>query len=241
MEESFVYPGRELEAMSFAVRYHRWILEVFGPYLGSRLVEVGAGAGAFSELLLERQPSSLALIEPSAEMCRQLRERVEPLRGTTQVSLHNSFFPVVAGRIREDERPDSILYVNVLEHIDDDVGELEAVRRALVPGGRAFFFVPAFRWLYGRFDERVGHVRRYTRGELERKCGLAGFRVIESRYFDLAGVVPWWLKYRLFKSDTLEARTVELYDRFGVPLARVVEKLIRPPLGKNIILVAEKP
>lgn len=240
MEDNFVYPGRELEAMSFAVNYHRWILDVFDPYLGSRLVEVGAGAGSFSELLLERLPVSLALVEPSADLYRRLGERIGPLRGATRISLHHSDFRSAAGRIRDDERPDSVIYVNVLEHVDDDVGELETVRHTLKPGGRIFIFVPALRWLKGRFDERVGHVRRYVKGELEQKCRWAGFRVIESRYFDFAGVVPWWLKYRLFKSDALEPRAVELYDRFVVRFTRALEKRIRPPLGKNIILIAEK-
>jgi len=137
-------------------------------------------------------------------------------------------------------RPDSIIYVNVLEHVPDDEGELRAVHRALAPGGRVFIFVPAFRWLYGGFDRRVAHVRRYTRPELEGKCAAAGFHVLKSVYFDLAGVAPWWIKYRLLKSDSMEPGLVKLYDRCFVPLVKVAERVVPPPLGKNVLLVAEK-
>ena len=238
--DTLVYPGRDLEAMAFAEKYHRWILQDFKPYMGARLVEVGAGTGSFSELLRELRPESLTLVEPSAEMHDRLRERVGGASRGVCVTTYNAFFRSVAGEIESTQRPDSIIYVNVLEHIADDEGELREVHRTLGPGGRVFIFVPAFQWLFGKFDERVGHVRRYTRAELERKCVAAGFRVLASRYFDLAGVVPWWLKYRLFKSDSLDARTVGLYDRFAVPLTRAAESLIKPPIGKNIILIAER-
>ena len=101
-------------------------------------------------------------------------------------------------------------------------------------------FVPALRWLYGDFDERVGHYRRYSKAELEGKCRRAGFRPILSSYFDCAGVIPWWIKYRLFKSDTLGAGAVRLYDRHFVPAVKRLESIFAPPLGKNLILVAEK-
>ncbi|HEX3559044.1 MAG TPA: class I SAM-dependent methyltransferase [Pyrinomonadaceae bacterium] len=235
-----VYEGRDLEAMSFAENYHRWILEIFEPYLGSRLVEVGAGTGAFSELILGRRPESLSLVEPSEEMYRILRGRVAGLETATQVSTYNSIFAQVADEIDGVRRPDSIIYVNVLEHIADDEAELKIVRRALCDGGRAFIFVPALPWLYGSFDERIGHCRRYTKGELEEKCRRAGFRVLRSEYFDLAGILPWWIKYRLLRSRKMEAGGVKFYDRFVVPAIKLAETTIPPPVGKNIVLIGEK-
>lgn len=234
------YEGTDLESMSFALNYHRWILELFAPYLGSRLVEVGAGTGSFSELILERAPESLTLVEPSREMYAVLDRRARGWAARADVETRNDVFGAVADEVSARRRPDSIIYVNVLEHVPDDEGELRAVHRALAPGGRVFIFVPAFRWLYGGFDRRVAHVRRYTRPELEAKCAAAGFRVLKSVYFDLAGVAPWWVKYRLLKSDSMEPGLVKLYDRCVVPLVKVAERIVPPPLGKNILLVAEK-
>lgn len=241
MQASVVYRGRDLEAMSFADRYHRWILQDFKPHMGSRLVEVGAGAGSFSELLMEMRPRSLTLVEPSAEMYALLEKRVGGReRGGVEVVTHHALFRQVAAEIGGRQRPDSIIYVNVLEHIDDDEGELEAVYRTLAPGGRAFIFVPALRWLFGGFDREVGHVRRYAKAELEDKCARAGFRVVLSKYFDALGVVPWWVKYRLLKSDKMEPRAVALYDKYFVPVTKAAESWVRPPIGKNILLVAQK-
>lgn len=240
MAERHAYAGRDLEAMAFARNYHRWILDLFAPYLGRRLVEVGAGTGSFSELLLERAPDSLTLVEPSAEMHRCLAERVEDFQTETRVRTFNDTFTRAAQLISSEQAPDSVIYVNVLEHVADDAAELLVVREVLAPGGRLFVFVPALQWLYGSFDRQVGHLRRYTKKELSGKCERAGFRVLKSVYFDAAGVLPWYLKYRVLRSEKMEPAAVRVYDEFFVPVLRRVEALAPPPLGKNVLLVAEK-
>jgi SAM-dependent methyltransferase len=239
-EDALAYAGRDLESMSFARNYHRWILDLFAPHLGRRLVEVGAGTGSFSELLIERAPESLALVEPS-QMFTRLRERVAGWETPTRVRACNDTFAGVAARLAAEERPDSVIYVNVLEHVEDDEGELRLVRDTLARGGRLFLFVPALQWLYGSFDRQVGHRRRYARAGLARKCERAGFKVVKSVYFDAAGVLPWWVKYRLLRSEEMEPAAVRFYDRFCVPALRRAEALVPPPLGKNVLLVAEKP
>jgi len=237
MPEKHGYAGKDLEAMSFAVNYHRWILSIFEPYLGARVVEVGAGTGSFSELLLERRLEALSLVEPSTAMYQQLCERVAE---SQNVTTYNDIFENVAEEIRSAERPDSIIYVNVLEHIADDVHELSVINKTLDAGGRILIFVPALRWLHGSYDRQINHFRRYTRTELEKKCVAAGFRVIESRYFDLFGVLPWWVKYKVLQSNNMEPGAVRFYDQRVVPIAKVLESTLSPPLGKNVLLIGEK-
>jgi SAM-dependent methyltransferase len=240
MSEKHGYAGKDLEAMSFAVNYHRWILSIFEPFLGSRVVEVGAGTGSFSELLLEQPLESLSLVEPSAAMYQQLCWRVEELRPSQNVKTYNDVFENVAERIRSAERPDSIIYVNVLEHIANDVHELKVINQTLDVGGRVFIFVPALRWLHGSYDRQINHFRRYTRSELEKKCVAAGFKVITSRYFDLFGVLPWWVKYKVLQSNNMEPGAVRFYDQRVVPIAKILESSVTPPLGKNVLLIGEK-
>src|SRR5258705_1611482 len=138
MTDDLVYVGKDLEAMSFAVNYHGWILKIFEPYLGVRIVEVGAGTGSFSELLLELPLESLSLVEPSEAMIIQLRNRMDKLNPSFSVRIHQAIFKQVAGQIRLTDQPDSILYVNVLEHIVDDHAELHAINDALGKEGRVF-------------------------------------------------------------------------------------------------------
>lgn len=227
------YAGRDLEAMDFAEQYHAWILNEFRPFLAGRVAEVGAGTGSFTELLLGVPVVSEVLaVEPSREMHALLAER---LAGEPRVRTEQAIFRDVhaAGF-------DAAVYVNVLEHIEDDAEELRLVREALRPGGHVCIFVPALPWLYSELDATLGHFRRYTRPELEAKVRAAGLEVVHSRYFDVAGVLPWLVVYRLLRRPMVRGQ-VETYDRFVVPLMRHLEAFVRPPIGKNVLLVARRP
>jgi len=239
MTEKIIYVGKDLEAMSFAVNYHKWILDEFRPFLGKRVVEVGAGTGSFSELLLQENLDSLSLVEPS-EMFESLTANVSQIKNKAQVDFYKSIFSEVAMEISDKQKPDSIIYVNVLEHIQDDVSELEHIYRTLSKGGRCFIFVPALMSLYGEFDRKIGHFRRYTKQEVEKKCESAGFKVLKSKYFDFAGIIPWFVKYKVLNSDSLDSGAVTLYDRMAIPFVRGMEKFVNVPLGKNVLLIAEK-
>lgn len=239
MNEKIVYVGKDLEAMDFAVNYHKWILDEFRPFLGRRVVEVGAGTGSFSELLLQESIDTLSLVEPSA-MFETLTANVSRLKNQTKVDFYNSIFSEAAAEISDKQQPDSIIYVNVLEHIKDDCSELEYIRNTLSNGGRCFIFVPALMSLYGEFDRKIGHFRRYTKKEIEEKCQLAGFKILKSKYFDFAGMLPWFIKYKLLKSESLDSGAVTLYDKMAIPFVKQMEKFVNVPLGKNVLLVAEK-
>lgn len=232
------YVGKDLEAMDLALNYHEWIFELMKPFLGRRVVEVGAGTGGFSELLLKHETDELSLVEPS-EMFDALRERFSGVANQGSVRLLKGVFSRLAGEIMS-RRPDSIVYNNVLEHIEDDIRELELVRDVLEPGGKVLIFVPAGRFLFSEFDRRIGHFRRYSRRELVKKVEQAGLRVLEVRKVDSLGVLPWFVKYRLLRFTSMEPRMVRLYDVAAVPVLRRLESVIRPPFGKNLFLAAEK-
>lgn len=223
------YPGRDLEAMAFAHRYHRWIRDRFRPHLGSRIGEVGAGTGDFSALLLEAGVESLVAWEPSANLHPELARRFSDDPRVTVVP--DRFTPP------EGEMLDALFYVNVLEHIEDDEAELGRARRALRPDGRLCLFVPALPRLYSDQDRSVGHFRRYRRRELVDKLRRTGFTLREAGWFDIAGIVPWWLAYRVLRRRVTPG-AVGGYDRWVVPVMRRVESLIPPPIGKNLLVVA---
>jgi len=239
MTEKVVYVGKDLEAMSFAVNYHNWILDEFRPFLGKNVVEVGSGTGSFSELLLREKPEILSLIEPS-EMFDSLKQNLSQFETATQTNFYQAIFAQVCETISEQKKPDSIIYVNVLEHIEDDAAELKMIYQTLDEGGRCFIFVPALMSLYGEFDRKIGHFRRYTKTGLEEKCAAAGFKILKSKYFDFAGIFPWYVKYKLLKSDSLESGAVTVYDKLVVPVIKKFESYLKPPTGKNILLIAEK-
>lgn len=234
------YFGRELESMDFAVNYHRWILDEFRPFLGKRIVEVGAGSGAFSEMLVGTGPEWLAAIEPSSNMYPLLAERLKKVTAINQGRTFQGTLTDTVEAIRQSGSPDSVIYVNVLEHIEDDALELRMIHSLLQPGGHVLIFVPAHAWLMGSMDRQLGHYRRYSVAELTSKCKAAGFTVRLSGYFDILGVAPWWIMYRLLRARTMSAGAVRFYDRYLVALSRFLQSVIPPPVGKNVILVAQK-
>ena len=233
------YVGKDLEAMNFAVKYHAWILDLIKPFLGRRLVEVGAGTGAFSEMLLKTSPELLALVEPSS-MFKSLRPIDGGLATNTKVCLYNDVFANIASDIRRKHAPDTVLYINVMEHIENDAEEFKLIHEILPLNGRAIIFVPALPLLFSEFDKQIGHYRRYRRAELKVKCKAAGLNILMLRWFDMAGILPWLIKYRLFGSLKMPSSAVNAYDRLAVPIVRPLETILRPPVGKNLLLVAER-
>lgn len=227
------YFGKDLEAMSFATNYHNWILNEILPYLGESVAEIGAGTGSFSKLLLNTPIKSLRAFEPSKNMYPLLRDA---LTQNQKAEAINDFF----GDESSGETYDSILYINVLEHIEDDAEELVNAYKSLHSNGHLLVFVPALPWLYSNLDKQVGHYRRYMKQNLLDLVKQAGFTLVRARYFDIAGIAPWYINFVLLK-NSISSGSVSIYDKFVVPPMRFIEGLIPPPIGKNLLLIAKKP
>ncbi|MCK5360735.1 MAG: methyltransferase domain-containing protein [Gammaproteobacteria bacterium] len=225
------YFGKDLEAMSFAKNYHQWIVDEFSPYLGNAVAEVGGGIGDLSKLILKNHVNSLKVFEPSQNMFPSL---VRALNHDNRVEAINDYF----GKGDSGEGYDSVLYINVLEHIENDKAELVNSYNAINPKGHLLIFVPALPWLYSEFDKQVMHFRRYLKKDLVELTTQAGFTIVKARYFDFPGILPWYVHFVLLKNTM--GSEVSLYDKLVVPPTRFIETLISPPIGKNILLVARK-
>lgn len=227
------YFGRDLEAMSFAKNYHDWIIDEFKPYLGENSAEVGAGIGSFSQLLLP-MIKHLTAFEPSENMYPALAEEFAT---NEKVDTINDYF---GNRVNHyEEAFDSVVYVNVMEHIEHDKDEFGYAYRSLKPGGHLLVFVPATPFLYSPLDKSLGHFRRYVRSELIDKSTGAGFHTVKCHYFDVVGILPWLIVFKLMKKE-ISGGKVSAYDNMVVPFMRRLESLVRPPIGKNLLLVAKK-
>ena len=236
MSEDAPYFGRDLAAMARARNLPRWIMEQLGPFVGRRAVEIGAGCGNFTPLIVGAGVEKLLCVEPSANMIGSLRRQVASLPPAE----------ALAGTLADvprqiDWRPDTIFYVNVLEHIEDDRGEMRGAFDLLEPGGHVLIFVPALQWLFGSADRAFGHFRRYGRRGLRSVVEGAGFRIVAVRYFDIAGVLPWFVLFRVLRLECFTPGQVVLFDRLVVPVMRRVERLVPPPFGKNLVCVARRP
>jgi SAM-dependent methyltransferase len=227
----------ELATLADADRFLSWISETLQPHLGRRVLEVGAGVGAIATKLAAAGHHVVA-IEPADNVFPELQRR------TADVALVNAR-QITSEQLRQaaDTPPfDSVVYVSVLEHIRDDVGELRTAYELLRPGGTLALFVPAMPALYGSLDFKSGHYRRYDRSMLEQVVTDAGFQISRLDYMDIAGVVPYFLMYRLLDVPSLGAGSSKVYDRLIVPISRALEGRVgAPAVGKNLVAVAHRP
>jgi SAM-dependent methyltransferase len=230
-----LYEGRDLEVLANMAHYYSWIMYTFAPLVKGHVVEYGAGAGTVSSRLAPLT-AKLTLVEPSPNLVRVLRHRFEALPQVEVIGASLQDHIVRLG----DNAVDTIVLVNVLEHIEDDREALHHLFRALKPGGKLLAFVAALQILMSDLDRIHGHFRRYHRGELIAKVRAAGGDVSTCHYFDVVGVLSWLVLNRLMGSRTFSPTLVHLNDLFLVPISRALEQIVRLPFGKNLILVAGK-
>jgi SAM-dependent methyltransferase len=217
--------------MSAAPRYNRWQYSRVAPYLGRRVCEVGAGIGNMSNLILDGGPDLLVLADMDSYYRDALRHRFDRAPGVVveELTLPD---PSAGSRFRQYAL-DTVVALNVLEHIEDDVEALRSIRTMLQPGGRAVVLVPALPWLFGSLDRELGHQRRYTRKGLSRLMEEAGFRLRRVFYFNLVGTFGWWFNARFRKVPRIPSRQLRYFERV-IPFLQV-EDHVPLPFGQSII------
>jgi len=230
----FHYFGKDIEAMSLALNQQDWILSELKPYLKGSVGEVGAGSGNFTELVCKQDISKLTAFEPSANMYSILAKR---FLQNPKVTTHNGYLADSQDTCKN--KFECMVYINVLEHIQDDRAELKHIHTSLKEKGVLFIFVPSLSFLYSDFDKTVGHYRRYHKKPLVNLVTQAGFNILKAKYMDMPGIIPWYLSMVLLKGQ-LNGGKVSLYDKVAIPLIRKFEKIIVPPLGKNLLVIAQK-
>jgi SAM-dependent methyltransferase len=219
-----------LDSLDGADNYTRWILGMMEPYLGADVLEVGAGHGTFTEVLARREMRVVAT---------DLSERCAGVLNSRFSGVSN--VEVVHGDIQmaADRGPfDAAVLINVLEHIEDDDEALRQLWATLKAGGRLLLWVPAFPALYTEFDRRIGHFRRYRRETLSAQLSNAGFTVVEIRYANSIGAMAWWLVARVLRRTPTRPSSVKLFDRYVLPIVKLLEAKVRPPFGQSILAVA---
>jgi len=221
-----------LESLEGAVNYRDWLLRLSQPYLAAPVLEVGAGRGTFTPLLAKL--GDVTAIEPSDRLAGLLGEAVA----------HQPQVHVVVGELADVPAAadhGSAVMFNVLEHIEDDGEALRQIHERLQPGARLILWVPAFQLLFSEFDRRVGHHRRYRLRGLKSRVRAAGYTVERGRYANAIGWFSWLFFCRMLRIIPTDGVLPRVFDRFFVPVISRVERVLRPPFGQSVFLVARKP
>ena len=230
----FTYSGTELDAVREAVNYYDWIIDSFSGAFGKRIAEAGAGIGTVSELLLKRaSPTELLLIEPAANNIPALKKR---FAGEPRVQIHQGYLE----EIGDSFKADTVIAVNVLEHIERDRHFLRAAHTTMVRDGSLLLLVPAVPAIYGSLDRAFDHYRRYTKSDLKTLLLETGFEIERLHYLNSIGVLAWLVAGVVLKRKTLGRTQVRMYDRLVIPWLRRLESRVHPPLGQSLLAIARK-
>lgn len=225
-----------LETLSAADRFNDEVWRRVEPFIGAEVLEVGMGIGIFTEKLLTR--GKVFGVEIVPEFVAQARRRLGERPG----------LEYLVADIGGSELPDSlrgrafdtIVCMNVLEHIEDDRGTLNRFLSMLRSGGKLVLVVPAHRWLFNPLDSHDGHFRRYEAAELREKLQTAGFSVVHESTFNLFGIAGWFLNGTILRRKDLPSGQMGLFNKVA-PLLFWLENLLGPPVGLSLLAVGAKP
>ncbi|RZU43353.1 class I SAM-dependent methyltransferase [Edaphobacter modestus] len=226
----FHYVGSELDLFAEARNWKAYWSGRIQSFLSGDVLEVGAGIGSNTELMCRRTTGRWVCLEPDPGLASQLQES---LKGKG----HNGRFLSVCGTLEtldREENFDTIVYIDVLEHIEDDAAEMREAALRLRPGGRIIVLSPAHQWLYTPFDSSIGHFRRYDRASLKRVSPL-GLALEEMFYLDACGIVASAAN-QLFLRQSMPTRSqIGVWDRWIIPASQVVDPVLRYAVGKSIV------
>lgn len=227
------YGSQILGRLNRAPRFTKWMADVIRPYVGDKVLEIGAGTGNITLQLIPRTLYWASDINPLyltyLERLRQTRpylhvRHTDGQRGET--------YP-------REQKFDTVVCLNVVEHLADDTTAMENIRGVLADGGRAIVLVPCGPWLFGSFDEVLGHCRRYTRKQFQELAERAGFGLEAMLSFNRIGVIAWWFNACLLRRKIFGYWQIKLLNLL-TPIFRLVDRwLPLPPL--SLIAILRKP
>ena len=228
------YAADDLETMSEARNYQAHVFGLVRPHVGTRVLEVGCGIGTMTRQLLDLA-QQVVCIEPNLNCAARAREA---LAGNDRVTIRICHLEECSRIELQQQTFDTIVCVNVLEHIEDDVRALSLFRDVVSPTrGKVVIFVPALQQLYSQHDAALGHHRRYSKRTLRAAFEAAGLDVLAMQYTNPIGLLGWM--YNLYISGNTEhtSSQIRLFDRFVAPWALPIERVVAPPIGLSLFAV----
>jgi len=235
MSEDRPYEGGELELFAAARNWKAYWSEKIRPHLGKSVLEVGAGLGTNTPFLLGPEQAGWLCLEPDAALTARIP-------ATLSGHARREIVKTRTGTLRDlpaEETFDTILYIDVLEHIEDDLGEMRAALAHVTPEGKIVVLSPAQPWLYTEFDRALGHYRRYTTRSL-RACAPAGANLLEIYALDSFGLMASVVNKLFLHQSIPSPKQIAFWDRCLVPISRRTDPLIGFSLGKSLIAVWQK-
>jgi glycosyltransferase involved in cell wall biosynthesis len=227
------YGSEILARLNRAPKFTKWMADTIRPYVGDRVLEIGAGIGNLTANLVPRTEYHASDINP------QYLDRLETLK-QTRPYLQVHYTDASAAATYPAEQFDTVVCLNVVEHIENDVQALSNIRKSLDKNGRAIILVPNGPQLFGSLDKVLGHYRRYTQEQLVKVCESAGFTVEKVLKFNRIGTPGWWLNGRVLRKETFGFWQIKVLN-FLVPFARPIDRFLPFPHLSWIVILHANP
>lgn len=228
-----------LNAWNKLDRYSKWIYHMYEKYIGKEVLDIGGGVGTAISFYIDKAERVVAteLFENQVNIMNKRFENYQ-------------YFKAIQADIMKDDfsaydKFDTIILINVLEHIEDDRKALANMKKLLKDSGTIIICVPAMPGLYCYMDKNVGHYRRYTKGELRVKAKRAELQVIEDKYMNFMGILPYWIKGKLKRdnggsfSTSIDEGESKLYS-IATSILEPIERVIKPPIGISEFIILTK-
>jgi SAM-dependent methyltransferase len=229
------YVGLELDVFALAIRWKAYVADMLAQYISGSVLEVGAGKGSFTVALQGSSFRKWLCLEPDATLAQEIEMR-------RKKDLIRSEISIVVGDMRtmpDTQMFDTILYLDVLEHIANDRAEIERANSHLLPQGRIVVLAPAFNWLFSKFDAAIGHHRRYTKTSLE-KIRPSDLEIEDAFYMDAPAMILSLANRVLLMQATPDPKQILFWDRILVPVARMLDPLVGWRFGRSVVCVFRK-
>lgn len=220
-----------LEALEGAKKYNRWIAEQFLSHIKYPLLEIGSGTGNMSALFIDKGKTTLSDIDKG--LVKNLQERFKNKKTVLYKVLD------ISSNLQQKNIFQSIVAVNVMEHIKNDEKALKNMYNMLKKGGKIFLLVPAKQTAYTQLDKKLGHFRRYEKDELIAKLEHAGFMIKKLYFFNFLGLLSWKIRDKVERGHQIRPYQAALFDMI-VPFLKPIENVIKPFVGISLIAIAEK-
>ena len=233
MNPEFSYSGTELDQAALAVNWKTYFASRLAPYVVGHVLEVGAGLGGTTIRLRDGRQTSWLCLEPDPQLAIRLESTLvdNPSPVPTRVVKGD------LSALPANQQFDCILYIDVLEHIEDDVGELARATLHLAPGGSLVVLCPAFPILFSQMDHALGHFRRYTKSTLA-PVFPSGLQRRELFYLDSLGMIASLANRLFLRQSAPNEKQVKFWDGWIIPVSRrVLDRIVLHSIGRSVIAV----
>jgi hypothetical protein len=231
MNKPYQYPGEELTFFEGAITWKKYLTKKIQPFIQGSVLEVGAGIGGTAKILNDGSAKSWIMLEPDEEMYKRLLK--DKYSFPTNTSIINGVITNL------DQRFETILYIDVLEHIEDDTAELLTASAHLNDNGHLIVLSPAFNFLYSKFDKEIGHYKRYKKEDLK-KITPAALKLISIQYLDSCGFFASMANKFFLRQSYPSRKQLHFWDKYLIRISKITDPLFLYSFGKSILAIWEK-